>query len=591
MTLSKGSRPLILAALALVAGWPLLAHGYPLGHDWIYELARAAEFRHAVDDGQWPPLWAGNTNGGYGAPTFLYYAPLYSALTSLLGAGLGGIVPGATAALLVLMTVAAATMWHAMRAVVGEASPGARAAPWLAAALYVLHPYLLGDALLRNSSAEFAALAVAPLALHGAFILAQRPSQGALTLAAGLATVILAHNLTALAIAALALALALTVLLGSWNPQDREVVALPRPAPGRGAAGLIALAGGVALGLGMAAWFWVPALAYKPLLAIDRLRTDKLDFHNNFIGLNRLFWSQEFFAAGWLTPLVLAAAAVVAWRTPSGPLRRLLVALLIAAASCLWLTNSASTLAWESLPLLELFQFPWRFVGPMALVTALAAGLALALWGQQRPERQVQLALAAGLALATAAAVPPWAHSTPLPTGAAERLQHVLTPAFLRTGEIAIEFRNEYVIRGADPRAWKRDRPAHDQEPVVRSSAPLQLLRVQGGGAETAVALQVDRAAQVELARYAFEGWEVALNQQPLPWRPSDAGALQVQLPPGRHLLQLAYRPPPLRLAMVALSALAVACWLLLWLWQRQSQAQAQRIDDAKTANPLKNLA
>lgn len=553
---------LTLLGLAALAGWPLWLRGYPLGHDWIYELARAAEFGHAVQGGQWPPLWAGNTNGGYGAPTFLYYAPLYSALTALLGAGLGSLVAGATAALLVLMAAAAAATAGAVRAMVGEATPAARTAPVVAAALYVLHPYLLGDSLIRNSSAEFAALAVAPLALQGAVTLAQRPLQGALALAAGVAAVTLAHNLTALAVVALALFLALVDLAGHETS--------------RRARGLLALLGGSALGLALAAWFWVPALAYKPLLAIDRLRSDKLDFHHNFAPLNQMLWGDEFFAVGWLTPLLVAPIALVAWRASAGPQRRRLAALLSAAAVCLWLTTSISTVAWENLPLLELFQFPWRFVGPLALVVALAAGVALAQWGEQRPTGQVRGAALAAIALAALAAVRPWAQSGPLPAGASARLERVLTPEFLRTGEIAVEFRDEYVVQGADPAAWRRDRPAPQMGPVLRSSAPLQVLKVQGGGATTAVALQVDRPAQVDLARYAFEGWELTLDGQALPWRPSAAGALQLQLPQGRHVLQLDYRAPPLRLAMVALSAVALAGWLLLWLVQRRGSGKQQ---------------
>ena len=206
-----------------------------------------------------------------------------------------------------------------------------------------------------------------------------------------------------------------------------------------------------------------------------------------------------------------------------------------------------------------------------ALVPAvMAAGVALTLWGEQRPARQVRWAAVIVLALAVGAAVRPWVQSAPLPAGASARLDRYLTPEFLRTGEISVEFRNEYVVLGADPQAWRRDRPLPQQDPVLRASAPVQVLKRLGGGADTAVALQVDRPAQVDLARYAFEGWQLTLDGQPLTWRPSASGALQVQLPAGRQLLQLVYRAPPLRLAMVALSALALAGWLLLWLLQRR---------------------
>ncbi len=45
---------------ALISCAPLIAGGFPLGHDWTFELARVAEFSHALEEGQFPPHWAPN---------------------------------------------------------------------------------------------------------------------------------------------------------------------------------------------------------------------------------------------------------------------------------------------------------------------------------------------------------------------------------------------------------------------------------------------------------------------------------------------------------------------------------------------------
>ena len=65
---------------------------------------------------------------------------------------------------------------------ISTGKPAAR----VAAYLFVLHPYLIGDKLLRNSNAELAALCVAPLALLGVLRLAGGKRGGALLLSAGL---------------------------------------------------------------------------------------------------------------------------------------------------------------------------------------------------------------------------------------------------------------------------------------------------------------------------------------------------------------------------------------------------------------------
>ena len=40
---------------ALISCAPLIVGGFPQGHDWAFELARVAEFSHALDEGQFPP--------------------------------------------------------------------------------------------------------------------------------------------------------------------------------------------------------------------------------------------------------------------------------------------------------------------------------------------------------------------------------------------------------------------------------------------------------------------------------------------------------------------------------------------------------
>src|SRR5439155_677729 len=71
-----------------------------------------------------------------------------------------------------------------------------------AASFYVLHPYLLGDAWLRNADAEYTALCLAPFALAGLLRARAQPRSAVLWIAAGLALVVLAHNLSGLWLAA-----------------------------------------------------------------------------------------------------------------------------------------------------------------------------------------------------------------------------------------------------------------------------------------------------------------------------------------------------------------------------------------------------
>jgi uncharacterized membrane protein len=136
----------------LVAVWPLLAQGFPRGHDWSFELVRIAEYQAALGAGQLPPYWSENLYSGYGSPIFLFYAPLFLFLSALVSWVLS--VPAAATSVLIAFTLVSVWSVQKMMRAAGTSSTAARIAVYV----YVLNPYLLGDKLIRNANAECAGL-------------------------------------------------------------------------------------------------------------------------------------------------------------------------------------------------------------------------------------------------------------------------------------------------------------------------------------------------------------------------------------------------------------------------------------------------
>jgi hypothetical protein len=201
----------------------------------------------------------------------------------------------------------------------------------------------------------------------------ERPRAAFALISGGLALVILSHNLMALVAVGLALGAGLVV-----HP------------PGRSGRPWAVLGAALAFGFALTAFFWVPAVSLTSWIRTDDLLRGKFDFHRQFPEILAVFGYRHFYAAGLVTPVALLAASAVAFRLRDDPRRRLLVGALAAAAIFLFLLSRASTVVWESAPLLPLFQFPWRWVGPLALVTALAASLAFAaLLARARPRLRV----------------------------------------------------------------------------------------------------------------------------------------------------------------------------------------------------------
>ena len=565
---AKGLLPALPWAAAAVGCWPLLSGGFPKGHDWLLELVRVAEYQAALAAGQLPPYWGENLYGGYGSPVFLFYAPLFSAGASLTGWLLGSPLLGTLVCTLLVSLLAVPAMRAMLDSALllsqgGPPRSGAEKETLAAAArvgvcVYVLHPYLLGDKLIRNASAEFAALCLLPLVLYGVLIASRRPRAGFAWLSGGLATLVLAHNLTALVALALAVGAALVCHLREGSPQPWRV-----------------LAGGVAMGLAGAFFFWFPAVSLTDLIRTEELVRGRFDFHGQFPGFSAVFGYSRFYATGLLTPLILAVgialAARGAWigRRKSGESQLVLVAALIAAAGFLALLAPSSSAIWERVPFLPLFQFPWRMLGPLALLCALVSACAFARLLAGRGARQRVLAELVLSGLCALNALPALNASKPLPPAIEARLPALLAPASIREGRQSVSVLDEYLPRAADPETWRSERPTRGPVVSARGDARIEVVENLG----TRIRLEVDatEGTVLRVARWAFPGWVYEVDGNPAEHSGNEAGSLDLAVPSGHHRLALRLEPPWQRQAGLAVSAAALLLWLVLvlrWPWR-----------------------
>lgn len=567
----QGLLPALPWAAAAIGCWPLLSGGFPKGHDWLLELVRVAEYQAALAAGQLPPFWAENLYGGYGSPVFLFYAPLFSAGSSLLGWLLGSPLRGALWCTVLVSFLAVPAMRAMLKSALvvsrGSSAPPGPEGETLAAAarvgvsVYVLNPYLLGDKLLRNASAEFAALCLMPLLLYGVLIASRRPRAGFGWISGGLAIVILTHNLSALVASALAVGVAAVCYLRERSPYTLWVPA-----------------GGLALGLGGALFLWFPAFSLTDLIRTEELLRGRFDFHNQFPSFSVVFGYSRFYATGALTPLILAAGLAVAagdrW-IPYGKVgqgRPVLVAALIAAAALLFLLAPLSTAIWEAVPLMPLFQFPWRMLGPLALLCALVSACVFArlLAGQGARRRMIAELGIWGLCVSNA--VPALSAYTPLPPATVARLPVILAPASIRRGRQSVSVLDEYLPRAANRKTWRRGRPA--QGPLVQVQGEARIEVIEEGGTRIILDADATGEALVRVARWAFPGWTYEIDGIPAELSENEAGSLDLPVPPGRHRLALRLRPPWQRRVGLALSCAALVLWLVLlirWPWRRRA--------------------
>jgi hypothetical protein len=402
--------------------------------------------------------------------------------------------------------------------------------------------------LIRNANAEFAALCLLPFALEGLMRIERQPLRGAVVVAGGLAVSILSHNLTALV--CLALLIGGALWLHGWRDAGRT---------------WLALASGIAVGLLIAAFVWLPALALQSAIHIEDLTRGKFDFHNQWRPFGEFFGYSQFFSSGVLTPAALVFAAWVSVRRSADAFawRRFSMGLLAAALIFIGLQLRVSTPVWDWLPWLPFVQFPWRFMGPLALVSAVAAGMAAASVFSKRPNRIRACVEVAIFALCVANAWPQLASYRPLPAALSKTGVKAIQPEALRRGALNVSVLDEYLPRGANRAVWKREARAGGRAVIAaQPEAEIEMFGDKG----SRISLRVDAPAgtRLRLARWNFPEWRAELDGAPIPVEPNPSGGIDVQLPAPGGAFELVRRPPLSRQIGVALSGLGVGLWLAL---------------------------
>ena len=570
----------LLIAVVLAVVWiPLLRPYQLLGHSTVGDIARGETFLAAVRGGDWTPRWLPDLYYRHGSPIFGFYAPLvYYLLAALRLLGLGGLwAPKIAFAL--GWTVA---VWAVYRLAAEAIAPAGATA---AATAFATAPYLLVDAYVRGGLAEFWGFGWLALALLGSHRAARSGERAAVLLAAiASAGLVLCHNITAL----IGVPLLAAVAIGSARHR-RD---------------LLRCATGLLLGLGLAAFFWLPALAEIDLVqARESLTTGHFDYRSHFHRLSELLWRSDAFtfafgldqrlpfAVGsllWCGVLGSAAALVLpSWRRRLGDRVRTVAALLSCAVACVVMVLPVSQPLWR-LPLLPFVQFPWRFLLPFSLLAATLLAVPVSLLpARLRGATTLLVALLAGAGAApyldVRYAFAPRRGTTLLEATASEAAILARDPRLL---SVARRYRLPTLRRmGVTGTA------GHDYLPRTVEVLPQRLPRVAAEGGEGVVVVAAGwgypelwaeivagQDSRLVLNQHYFPGWQVTVDGRSVEARAEPGrGRIEVAVTAGRHHLEARFGDTPIRRAGKAVSGLA-AILAMVFGWRSRPRSAATRI-------------
>lgn len=319
-----------LLVLPSLAGPPMLFDSF--GISWVW----ADQFTAEIARGNPYPRWLPLSNAGLGSSAFYYYPPLAFYLAAAFGfAGFTtyGSVIAAFGASFALSGVAA---WRWLK-------DRSAAHPVLGGLLFMAAPYHLFDFTRRGALAESLAIALLPLVALGLRRIAQ-----------GRSPLLAAFAYSAMILAHLPLALLVSVLLvAPYALLHRRRLA--------------GFAAAVALGIGLAAIYLLPALLLEPYR--DGAMLYRIDYlQPGYWAYARADFLEPFVAVVFLIMAALAALAVALWIATHD---RWALYALVVLAICAGLVPG-----FWSLPLLPKVQFPYRALplAELALVTVLASG-------------------------------------------------------------------------------------------------------------------------------------------------------------------------------------------------------------------------
>ncbi len=610
---------LTLVMLALMAALPLWGPGLVNtrgGGDSPFLLWRVHQLVANLRDGVLPARWMPDAAYGLGYPFFSYYAALPYYLASLFHlVGLDMLTAIKLTQTLGFVLAALAGYGWFRRAL------DSQAAAWLGAVAYTFAPFHLVNVYVRGDSlSEFYAFIFYPLILWAIDNTTKQPTiKNAIALGLAYGGLVTIHTLSAAIFSPFVVLYALFRVLnvggrksevGSrWSVVggQRSVV---RDRWSKSLPGIITITLGLALGLALAAWYWLPASLELDYVQTGTLQQGYFHYSGHF---RRLALSGEGpslvqsspgfvydtasgstgpFAMG-LMQAVMAGAGLGLYLVVHLPYFRharrntphatrhtsyLIPSLLLAT----FMITPLSRPLWDHLPLLPMVQFPWRFLSVQALFAAMTTAFIVENIGRSdlvpgRPQaasappdggtnllhsrRRIGAAILIAALLSLAVMLP--LHPDRLMIDAGDVTTERLQLYELFTANIGTTITYEWLPRAVNPRPYT-------SEIVSDPTAPPRLVAIEGElvSARETLHRSTSRTWQVDVSTEAtlvfpllyWPGWNATIDGAPVTVHPAhSSGRIALDVPRGQHTIVLQLGRTPLRLAAELVSLLAWA--------------------------------
>ncbi len=372
---------IIIFILIIPTFYQLLRPGFFFMQDDL-QAFRTQQMFKCFEDLQFPCRWIPDMGYQYGYPQFIFYPPsvyYLGATFHLLGLQ---VIDSVKLMFILGFALSTLFMYGFLKTFFDSESKEksfvhTTLPAFVGAMLYSYVPYKALEVFVRGALNEFWSMVFFPLIFWFSYqIIMKKNNKYIALLALSVGGLLLTHNLMSMIFAPVAALWCITLLLlkNNWRA-------------------IFKLAGGVILGVGLAAFFTLPVVFEGKYVHLESLVGGYFDYRQHFVNVNRLFISNHFgYGSSGLNQdndLTLSTGqiqwmfAVATFFLAIGFLKKqrnlaiLTIIFCLAELLILFMIHQKSSFIWEKLFFLSWLQFPWRFLTDSIFLLSLIGALGI----------------------------------------------------------------------------------------------------------------------------------------------------------------------------------------------------------------------
>lgn len=501
---------LLLLIFTIPAIRSLTMPGAFTSHDLTHHIVRQINMDRLLSQGQFPPRWSGDLASGYGYPLFIFNYPLPALVGEIFHKIGFNFVDSVKAVLFLSLLLSTLGMYLFLRSLFKS-----KISAFLGAIFYLYAPIHLIVVYVSGAIGASFALIFPPLILWAIHKIWKNQKPGLYMLAGSLffAGIILSHNITALIFMPVILAFGVTLKL--LDPKGGHFLKN---------IGLMFLGG-----LGLSAFFWLPAIAEKQYIRYDSLT--KSIYLNQFPSLKQIIYSPWGYGlsppkqpeGGMSYQVGLVHLLVIIILLPCLGFFRKRKEFLFLGTLCfisfivsIFFMLETSQPLWDKLPFLSYIQFPVRIL----IVPIFVASIAAAMLVKYLPYRKIVFGLLLILALY------------------ASRNNLGINQSFNPPAEYyqALSHKTTTTSFDEDLPIWvDKMQTDIDHQKFVFVSGGGKINILENKSARVLADIESTSSAQIRFNQYYFPGWEIKVDNKKINLSYKNTGLPSFNIEKGSH--------------------------------------------------------